>query len=62
MVIESFRKVWLFAKRVRRGVEAGNSLALLTFVSEHDENPQVRKMALRQLADLQKSREEKVVG
>jgi hypothetical protein len=57
MVIDGYRKVWVFAQRLRRGDSSGSWLICLRHIAAHDSAPRVRVLAARQLADLDPRRD-----
>lgn len=57
MVIDSYRKVWVFAQRLRRGDKGGSWLIYLRHIATHESDPRVRALAARQLADLDPRRD-----
>ncbi|MDP2086746.1 MAG: hypothetical protein Q8K20_16245 [Gemmobacter sp.] len=57
MLIDKYRKVWVFALRLRRGSTDADYLVYLRYIARNDTDPKVRAMAARQLSDLEKAKD-----
>lgn len=52
MLDDRYRKTWIFAQRVRRGIEPEDSMVFLKHISSTDASDGVRQYAQRQYLSL----------